>query len=210
MSEGTYACISARLHPGERLIWCGRPLSGIHFRRNQIPGTLVIAVAMALFAIIPIVIAITAYREGEAGGVIFAAFFLLAASAAAGNYVREYRQRGRAAFGLTDRRVIVLSDVKEFQDWSLPLASLSEITLREQKDGSGSIVCFSTELGWNRPTRQKGVLPRPLVASVVDVRHVHDLLLDARSRIVQSPSRERGEIEPEVTLGQQLTIGSQR
>ncbi len=193
MSAGTYQRISARLHPGERLIWCGRPLTGFSFRRDQIPGALLIAIGAALFIGIPLLIAISSYRQGEPGGVVIAAIFLtVVLYATAGSYIRDYRRRGRAAFGLTDRRVIVLGDVKEFKNWSLPLASLSEITLRERKDGAGSIVCFSTELGWNRPTKRKGVLPRPLVVSVVDVRHVHELLLDARSRSVQSPSLPRG------------------
>lgn len=182
-SPTAYERVAGKLVIGERLLWCGRPVTGFRLRRQNLLRALPILGVLGVLLVVIVVL----LDHGENGAVIVPSLivFMLVYSLIWRAFVED-RRRGRSAYGITDRRVIIINDPKDQRNWSLPLGSLSEITLRERKDRSGSIVCFSTGSLWNRQNKRNETVPRPLFVAIVDVRHIHDMLQDARTRTSES------------------------
>jgi hypothetical protein len=139
--------ISKELENGERPLWSGIPRQGFLLRHSDafvIPFSLL----WCGFAIHweRSVLAEPAPFFFKLWGVPFVLaglYFVL------GRFFVDARQRGRTAYGLTNRRIVIVSGVLSRSVKSLQLRTLSDVTLNERSDGSGTIT-FGPSIPWTR------------------------------------------------------------
>jgi hypothetical protein len=103
-----------------------------------------------------------------------------------GRFFVDSYQRSRTFYAVTDHRVLIVSGLFNREIKSLSLSNLSEISLQERADGSGSIL-----FGPSNPlyamwasTSWPGMSKRmaPAFDLVEDVRHVYEVLRATQRR----------------------------
>ncbi len=140
--------IARELESGERLLWSGVPPEGFLLRRTDalmIPFSLMWG-GFAFFW------EATALRHKapiffKLWGIPFVLFGLYMIF---GRFFVDAKQRSRTAYGVTDRRVILIYGVFSKGLKSLPLKSLTEISLSEKSDGTGTVIFGPGQQPWGR------------------------------------------------------------
>lgn len=170
------------LDPEERLEWSGGP------RRGLVLGP--IDVVLVPFSLMwggsAIAWEASVLRSGAPTlfvlvGILFVAggvYLML------GRFVVDARRRANTSYGLTNRRVIIVTGVFSKSIKSLPLGEISSITLDERADRSGTIFLAQPHpillrypgIRWPG-TSQHQV---PALQWIQDSKAVHDLLLEVR------------------------------
>lgn len=111
-------------------------------------------------------------------------FLLVAVYIVVGRFFVDARIRANTAYGLTNRRAIIMSGFMRTSTRSLPLRTLSEISVKERDDGSGT-VCLGTphpfgpwfsNMYWPGTTRYA----MPCFEMIPDAKTVHDKILAAQ------------------------------
>jgi len=179
--------VTAELGAGERLVWSGRPRRGIRFTANDaimIPFSLMIC-------------GFSIFWEKQAVGMNAPFFFTLwgipfmvmGAYVVIGRFFADAIRRGKIFYGLTDRRVIIVSGVFGRQVTSLDLTTLGEISVSERGDRSGTIALgpvagqyamAAKMLGPSWPGLGKG-LP-PSFEMIEDVKAVYEKVRAQRQK----------------------------
>ncbi len=174
--------VRATAEPGESIIWSGKPKQGLLLRRSDlfmIPFSLLWG-GFAIFWEMSVL-------QTDAPG-FFALwgipFVLVGLYMIVGRFFIEARQRARTVYGLTNRRVIIISGLLSKTTISIPLATLSEITMSEHKDNRGSITfgrpnpfaAFSSGMNWPG----MGNNASPVFELIEDAKSVHAKLLHAQ------------------------------
>jgi hypothetical protein len=129
--------VSAELGAGERLVWSGRPRRGIRLTASDaflVPFSLM----WCGFAV---------FWEKNAIGMGAPLFFMvwgvpfvaMGLYMVFGRFIADAARRGKTFYGLTDRRAIIVSGVFAREVKSLDLATMSEISVSERADRSGTI-----------------------------------------------------------------------
>ena len=130
------AAIRRHLDPSESLIWAGRPPAGVAFVGSDlflVPFSLVWTGAV-------VVISGTAFRSGFPIAIIVPAFFLvIGLYLSFGRFAYEAHRRGRTRYGLTSKRIVIVSRHLGTRVKSIPLGSLPPVQLDERANGVGSI-----------------------------------------------------------------------
>jgi hypothetical protein len=129
--------ISGQLESGERLLWSGIPPQGLLLRGSDaflIPFSFMWG-GFAIFWETSVL---------KSGAPLFFAlwgvpFVLVGLYLIAGRFVVEAKQRTRMAYGVTDRRAVIISGLFSKNVKSLALKTLTEVTLTERPDGTGTI-----------------------------------------------------------------------
>ncbi len=105
---------------------------------------------------------------------------------ALGRFFVDAASRARTYYAVTDERAIIISGLVNRQTKSLPLRTMSDVTLTERADGSGTITLGpSTGMyGWFAGSGWPGTgRYRPPAFDIIeDARRVYGLLRDAQSR----------------------------
>lgn len=175
--------IAQALDAGESLIWSGGPREGIVLRPSDaylIPFSLLWG-GFAIF-----------WEAGvlHMGGPNAAfmsiwgiPFVLLGLYLIAGRFFIDARIRARTFYGLTDRRAIIISGLFSRTVNSLPLRTLSDISLQERSDRSGTILLgrpypYSS---WMSGMRWPGMTQysTPAFEMIPNAKAVHAQLLEA-------------------------------
>ncbi len=128
--------ISRRLEPDEQLLWAGRPRLGVLLRPSDafmIPFSLV----WGGFAFVWEYLALSS--EEPWFGLFGIPFVLAGWHLMVGRFIADARLRRTLFFGVSTRRIIVVSGDEGEDVISLPLASLREPQLTVRADGSGTI-----------------------------------------------------------------------
>jgi hypothetical protein len=174
--------ITRVLDPGESLIWSGIPRQGLLLRPTDalmIPFSLL----WGGFAF---------YWEASALSSGAPPFFLLwgipfvlvGVYIIVGRFFVDARVRANTFYGLTDRRVIILSGLFARTTSSLPLRNLTDISLQERSDRSGSILLGRPhpQYAWFAGTRWPGTAQyaTPCLELIPTVKRVYDQLLEAQ------------------------------
>jgi hypothetical protein len=139
--------IVGELEAGELVLWAGVPKQGLTLR-----GTDAFLIPFSLlwggFAIFweASVVASGAPLFFALWGIPFVGMGLYLIF---GRFFVDARQRARIAYGLTDKRVIIRSGLFSRSVKSLTLRTLSDVTLTESGDGSGTIT-FGPSSPWAR------------------------------------------------------------
>ena len=167
---------------GERLLWSGAPRQGLRFRAGD--------VFLVPFSLLWGGFAFVWEYSVVSGGAPFffglwgIPFVLVGVYLIAGRFVVDSYQRARTCYGVTDQRVIILSGLRSRQVKSLTLQGLSEVSLSERRDQSGTITFGPTNSmyamwsGTSWPGSGKNL--SPAFELVEDVRKVYDLIRDAQ------------------------------
>jgi len=135
--------IRKHLDQDEKLLWSGKPRSGIVFRSSDIfmiPFSLMWG-GFAIFWEIS-VLSMPAEKAGPVA-IIFPLFgipfVIVGLYMIFGRFYLDAHQRQKAAYGITNSRIIIISGVFSQSIKSLNLKTLSDITISEKADGSGTI-----------------------------------------------------------------------
>jgi hypothetical protein len=174
--------ITQELTDTERLLWAGQPRQGIVLRPSDafmIPFSLFWG-GFSLF--------------WEAGVILEGApwffvlwgvpFVLVGLYLIAGRFLWDARRRSRTFYGLTDQRAIIVSNGTSRKVTSLNLKTLSEISLTEKSDGTGTITFGPMNLlaWWSGGTNWPGAPQGPPSFEMVqDAEEVYDILRQAQS-----------------------------
>ncbi len=179
--------IEHELDGNERLLWKGRPRSGIRLRSSDaylIPFSLV----WAGFAIVWEFAAIIKIPKGNPATWIFplagVPFVLFGLYIAFGRFFLDAKLRDKTEYALTSRRAIIVSGLFSRKVRSIELRSTSEITITERRDGSGSITFGAVPVyGWwmQRDLWFPGMSSIAAFEMIEDVRGVYRLIEQART-----------------------------
>jgi len=143
MIQSPERTLSQHLDPGERLLWSGQPRSGIRFRGQDV-FLIPFSILWGGFALFWEYMAVT--LAPKASSPIGAAFPLFGLPFVAvglylifGRFWVDAAGRARTFYGVTTERVLIVSGLFSQQTKSLQLRTLSDVSLTQRSDGSGTI-----------------------------------------------------------------------
>jgi hypothetical protein len=165
--------LADRLEAGERLLWWDQPKQGIMLRSGE---GLLILFLLLWTACTCIPLYLLAHYTGLLDDGIFAKFAIAAVvlniAYLIWPFLSDAWRRKRLFYGLTDKR-IVFATADNFR--SVRLESLGEITLKESKQGEGSVT-FGYAGVWT------GYPSEPIFEDVKNARRVFTVVRDAQRR----------------------------
>jgi hypothetical protein len=184
MDHETTKKLHRELSPGESLLWSGRPKQGIHLRGADafmIPFSLLWG-GFAIFWEYGV------YKSGAPaffllfGGV----FVLVGVYFIFGRFMADSLKRKGTYYGVTNDRVLILSEFPTRTIKSLNLKTLSDITFSHKSDGSGSI-SFGPQnpmAGWMGGMAWPGMgqYQSPGFELIKDVKGAYDILREAQKK----------------------------
>jgi hypothetical protein len=117
------------------LLWSGAPRQGILFSQVDV----VLIPFTAVWAGLAVLWEGSALRDPSAGLFVLwgLPFVIVGLYIAVGRFYVDRARRRRITYALTSQRIVVCHDDKKR---SVPLATLPEMTLKEMRDGSGTIL----------------------------------------------------------------------
>ena len=106
---------------------------------------------------------------------------LVALFAMFGRFIIDAKQRSRTHYGVTDRRVIIISGLIGREVKTLNLRTLSDITLIEKASGMGTIIFGSAYpvVLWRPPC--SGTYAMPIFELIDDAKLVYEKILEAQA-----------------------------
>ena len=150
MYQSLESIVSQHLDPGEHLLWSGQPRSGVRLRLQDaylIPFSLL----WGGFAIFWEFMAVT--QTSKAPGpvaVVFPLFGLpfvfVGLYLIFGRFFADAYGRARTYYGVTSERIIIVSGIFSQQVKSLQLRTLTDVSLTQSGDGSGTITFGPTNM----------------------------------------------------------------
>ena len=168
--------LGAELGPGERLVWSGRPQQGLMLRPSDalfIPFSLMWG-GFAFF---------WEYSVLNSKAPVFMAlwgipFVLVGIYLIVGRFFVDAQQRTKTWYGITDERALIVSGLFSKQVKSLPLATLTELTLSERADGSGTITFGPAANSWMASGGWPGMREKvsPCFEAIERARQVYQML----------------------------------
>jgi hypothetical protein len=137
MFDSAENILSQHLDRGERLLWSGQPRSGIRLRAQDaflIPFS-ILWCGFSIFWESSVV---------QGGAPIFfmlwgVPFVLAGLYIVFGRFIVDARSRARTYYGVTSERILIVSGLFAKQIKSLQLRTLTDVSLTERGDGSGTI-----------------------------------------------------------------------
>lgn len=147
---GAYELVRPHLSAGEQLLWAGQPRQGFVLRwidAGLIPLSLVAAAipaygAYQLLGDAPSYSSPTMVVMGTVTAVTLAiGLYLLI-----GRFLADRYYRSKLAYGVTNRRIIILRDVFGTEVVEFPLSTLRHLRLEEQRSGRGTFYLTAEEV----------------------------------------------------------------
>jgi hypothetical protein len=169
--------LKSHLTESEKLIWTGRPRRGVSFRNTDIyliPFSL-------LWCGFAIFWELNALRtEAPLFFKIWGIpFILVGIYITIGRFLFDAQKRANTIYGITNDRIIIRSGIFSKEIKSLNIRSLTDITIKEKSDNSGTITLASASY-WN-PIMQgmdwPGVKQPPALEMIENVKHVYDKII---------------------------------
>jgi hypothetical protein len=180
LSEPPDQVLSRQVGPGERLLWSGRPRQGVFLRPADaylIPFSLMWG-GFAIF---------WEYSVLSSKGPFFfeiwgIPFVLIGLYLIVGRFFADARQRAKTYYGLTNQRVIIVSGLFAQAVKSLQLRTLSDVSLSERSDGTGTITFGPTAPWWSGASSWPGSGPHapPSFDSITGARDVFERVRTAQ------------------------------
>lgn len=178
--------IEQKLRPeltgSERLLWSGMPRQGVCFRASDwlaVPFSLMWG-GFAIFWEYSVSMTEKAPVIMKLWGI---PFVLIGLYMIVGRFLGDAFMRGRTYYGVTDQRVIIIDGLFNRQVKSLPLPTLSDISLSERSNRSGTITFgpnTSPYGSFGRAWPGMGRRMAPAFDPIDDVRRVYTLIRDAQ------------------------------
>lgn len=184
MDFDTSQKIQAQLSSGESLLWSGRPRQGVVFRGSDvfvIPFSLLWC-GFAFFWIHG------AYSSGAPlPFVLFGVpFVLMGLYFVFGRFIFDSLNRRSTYYGVSNDRVLIVSEFPTAKTKSLGLSTLSDITFSSKPDNSGSITFGANHAmaemfgGMNWPGME--AYQGPKFDMIANVKSVYDTIQNAKKR----------------------------
>ncbi|MFY7943703.1 MAG: hypothetical protein ACOVNZ_03940 [Crocinitomicaceae bacterium] len=167
------------LESNEKLVWTGRPKTGIVFRTADI--------FLIPFSLFWCGFAIFWFTSALASGAPFffamfgIPFVVMGLIFVFGRFIIDAKQRENTYYGVTDDRIIIKSGIYRKSIKSLNIKTLSEIEYVEKNDGSGTInigpknpmMIWGNGMNW-----WPGVKATPSLELIPDVRKVYNKIIE--------------------------------
>lgn len=181
---GSQNAIAQALDSGESLIWSGTPRHGLVLRPSDafmVPFSFL----WGGFAIFWEAGVLRMHGPNAAFMSVWGIPFVLAGLyLIVGRFFVDARMRARTFYGLTDRRAIIISGAFSRTINSLPLRTLTDISLQERSDRSGTILLGRPQpySSWSSGMRWPGMsqYSTPAFEMIPNAKTVHDQLLAAQ------------------------------
>jgi hypothetical protein len=188
------------LESNEKLLWSGKPAGGVRLRAADafmIPFS-IFWTGFAAFWEIMACSGLWAKGAAKDAGWFFwifplwgIPFILVGLYLMFGRFWTDAKQRENTSYGITDRRVIMISGLWNQKVRSLDLKSLSDFTMTQSADGSGSITMAPLNpllqlLGnprWSGSSDQTAI---PTLEMIPEVAKVYKIMREAHSSIVKT------------------------
>ena len=169
--------LQPHLDNNEKLAWAGRPKVGILFRRSDI-FLIPFSLFWGGFAVVweTIVLRTNAPFFFGLFGIPFVAMGLYMVM---GRFFVDAKKRKKTIYGITESRIIIKSGIFSTEIKSLNIKTLSDITISEKNDGTGTISLGPTDFryamisGLDWP----GVKQPPRLDMIDNAKVVYDLLI---------------------------------
>jgi hypothetical protein len=165
--------IESELRPnlslGEKLIWVGRPKTGIVFRRSDV-FLIPFSLLWTGFAILWETTAI-AYETHFFLKLWGVPFILVGLYTTVGRFFVEAKQRANTVYGITPDRIIIKTGLFSKETQSLNIKALPDITINQKSDNTGTIT-----LGTPRYSSRE--LQPPKLEFIEDVKNVYETIIN--------------------------------
>lgn len=182
------AVIGRELEAGETLLWAGRPRQGVVLRPSD--GFLIpFSLLWGGFAIFWELGALGMFFAGDSNApdpirfvfpIFGLPFVFVGLYFIAGRFFLDARIRANTVYGLTDRRAIIVSGLWARQTNSLPLKRLSDVSVIERADRSGTIALgpspFSATMYEGMPWPGMGQRMPPRFEMIPNVKDVYAMM----------------------------------
>jgi hypothetical protein len=182
MTESPEVIVARYLTPGESTLWSGRPAQGLLLRPSDalyIPFSLLWG-GFAVFWEYNVVTSDAPFFFRLWG----VPFVLVGLYLVFGRFIVDAYVRARTCYGLTNQRVLILTQAVQREVKSLSLKSLSDVSLTERANGSGTITFGADAPWWSTfvvwPGFRRG--QAPLFELIPDARRVFDQIRAAQGR----------------------------
>jgi hypothetical protein len=161
----------------EKLLWTGRPKTGVIFRTSDI--------YLIPFSILWFGFAIfweyTALRTDVSVFALFGVpFIIMGLYLTVGRFFVDAIKRKNTLYGITDNRVIIKSGLFSKSIKSLNIRTISDLTVKEKSDGSGTILLGPTDARYTMfsgMSNWPGLNLPPGIEMINEVRKVYDILI---------------------------------
>ncbi len=186
MSDSFTSSIARELTSDERLLWQGRPRSGIRLRGSDVflipfsllwGGFAIFWESMALFAIPKNNAVAWLFPLFGIPFVLFGLYFIF------GRFILDKKIRDGTEYAVTSRRAIIVSGFFTRKVRSINLQSTPEITLTERADRSGTITFGAAQpFGWWAQGNLwfPGTSSQSAFEMIENVRSVNDIIEKAK------------------------------
>jgi PH (Pleckstrin Homology) domain-containing protein len=176
--------IASQLDAGEQLLWSGQPAHGIRFRRGDI-FMIPFSLMWGGFAIFWELMALR-----KSGSIFFqiwgVPFVLVGLYLMVGRFCWDAWRRTYTFYGVTNRRVLLITGFRSQSTSTVPLRAIPAITLSERRDGSGDVV-FDTNDGRHVATGgfvSRGSSVPVMLEFILNAREVYDIIRKAQQAAV--------------------------
>lgn len=170
--------LKPNLRSDEKLIWTGKPKTGIVFRGSDaflIPFSLL----WGGFAVFweTSVIATDAPFFFKLWGI---PFVLVGLYITVGRFFLDAKKRANTIYGLTSDRIIIKTGIFSSEIKSLNIRTLSDITISQKSDNSGTITLGPTDYRYTMMQGMEwpGAKQPPRLEFIEDVKSVYDKIID--------------------------------
>ncbi len=177
MLTDTAVEIQSLLEPRERLVWSGTPRRGVFLRRSDLLA-IPTGVLLAGFALIWEIGALLS--DAPVFFPIFGIpFVIIGLYHLIGRFFHDAAKRKRTLYGVTDRRVIIVSKLFTDSVTSIPIDQIPQLTLSRHRNGRGTIIFgpegrLTDQLPFNPNSEQS-----PRFDQIEHPAHVHRLIREA-------------------------------
>lgn len=145
MNDEAWQKIQDQLSPGESLLWSGRPPRGMRLTWWD----LILVPFSLLWGGGVLFIAFHVFSAGAPlfSQLIVGAFAVMGVYIVFGRFIVDALRRGHTYYGVSNDRVLIVSEFPTSRVKSLGLSTLSDVTLSTKRDQSGSI-SFGPQDAW--------------------------------------------------------------
>jgi hypothetical protein len=166
----------------EKLVWTGKPKTGIILRTSDaflIPFSLL----WGGFAIFWESVAVS-----SSGPSLFSLwgipFVVMGIYMIVGRFIVDAKKRANTVYGITVDRIIIRSGIFNRDIKSLNIRTLSDITMTQKKDNSGTITLGPTDFRYSmmQGIDWPGVKQIPRLEFIEDVKDVYDQIIDLQRK----------------------------
>jgi hypothetical protein len=181
--------IEEELLPGERLLWADKPRTGIRLAWADLAA---LPVGLIVFSGGLLFVVVSLRSEPDVAGVLVGAY-----AVAFGLFISTSRlltsawRRGRTAYGVTTRRVIVVRNALSYLAKSQDLDTLSNLGMKKKKDGTGEIAFGPwghDEAVWKMRFHPYAPMPSLAFEELANCAEVYDVIVKARAEVRQQQS----------------------